>query len=344
MRKIIAPSVNLAYISLLLLFGLEIFTNPLVLSNRTGINATLLALIFSIIYLVLIFKNIRLSKRILRFSALCALPLLSLVLIIFSNLESTNYTNYVLENFRHHYKHLLNPLLFIGFIIFASQEKKWWTKNLEKFAFFLAFAIFALALTISIWPFNIFMELVKEDGPVEYIQAFSFFISGVLSLIISYTLLKKFELKFIAILYLVFALGLIFIAGDEISWGQRLFNFTPPEIIAEDNNQNELTIHNLSAFEGSVQKGYILIGLYGSFVSLLLSQIIKTKSIVKHLFITQPFVFPYFLALFSYNYYTSLGDHVIGHWSEPAEMMFALGVLFFVIKNLLNLKSTKNKS
>jgi hypothetical protein len=40
-------------------------------------------------------------------------------------------------------------------------------------------------------------------------------------------------------------------AGEEISWGQRIFGFKTPEPLAQVNKQDELNLHNLSIFENS---------------------------------------------------------------------------------------------
>lgn len=41
------------------------------------------------------------------------------------------------------------------------------------------------------------------------------------------------------------ALFCVFVAGEEISWGQRLLAFEPPEIFLQENYQQELNVHNL---------------------------------------------------------------------------------------------------
>ena len=40
----------------------------------------------------------------------------------------------------------------------------------------------------------------------------------------------------------LFCLG---VAGEEISWGQRLFGFKPPDVFLERNYQQELNLHNV---------------------------------------------------------------------------------------------------
>ena len=39
---------------------------------------------------------------------------------------------------------------------------------------------------------------------------------------------------------------MIFIAGEEISWGQRIFSFSTPEILTAINDQNEFNLHNVN--------------------------------------------------------------------------------------------------
>ena len=56
---------------------------------------------------------------------------------------------------------------------------------------------------------------------------------------------------FMILLSLVFFFG----AGEEISWGQRIIGFDPPEKIKEKNVQSEFNIHNLPTFNGTKYKG-----------------------------------------------------------------------------------------
>ncbi len=49
--------------------------------------------------------------------------------------------------------------------------------------------------------------------------------------------------------FALFALGCFVLAGEEISWGQHLIGFKPPDFIAEANYQGEFNVHNLSTFQ-----------------------------------------------------------------------------------------------
>lgn len=52
-------------------------------------------------------------------------------------------------------------------------------------------------------------------------------------------------------IYLGLALLFFFGAGEEISWGQRIFGIETPPALAELNKQDEFNFHNLSALENS---------------------------------------------------------------------------------------------
>jgi hypothetical protein len=51
------------------------------------------------------------------------------------------------------------------------------------------------------------------------------------------------------------ALFCLFVTGEEISWGQRLFGYAPPEYFLRNNFQQEVTLHNLPH---SIEPGTIL--------------------------------------------------------------------------------------
>ena len=51
------------------------------------------------------------------------------------------------------------------------------------------------------------------------------------------------------VVYLGLALLFFFGAGEEISWGQRIFGFETPETVAQVNKQEEFNAHNLAAWQ-----------------------------------------------------------------------------------------------
>jgi hypothetical protein len=98
-------------------------------------------------------------------------------------------------------------------------------------------------------------SLVVEDGLVESIGTLGLLITSICFLIAfietnkpnyrsSVLLIKR-------VSFLVLALVFFFGFGEEISWGQRIFNIETPDQWAEINRQGEINIHNLNVFHGT---------------------------------------------------------------------------------------------
>lgn len=90
---------------------------------------------------------------------------------------------------------------------------------------------------------------LSEDRYFENLGAISFFIASV---IFFYTFLKiarsrSTDASFLPkkLVFLGLALMFFFGAGEEISWGQRIFDIQTPEALNEINAQGEITIHNI---------------------------------------------------------------------------------------------------
>ena len=82
--------------------------------------------------------------------------------------------------------------------------------------------------------------LSQEDGPIESLTAVLMLISGYLCLQRARELECRPKCGHIA-----FGLFLLFVAGEEISWGQRIMQFSTPKIFQEYNAQQEFNLHNL---------------------------------------------------------------------------------------------------
>ena len=106
------------------------------------------------------------------------------------------------------------------------------------FSFIIVSTVFLFYYSSSVY--NLFVE---EDGIIEYSTA-------VLLLSVSIyfinKLLKKSKVissKNIGII--LFSIIFFFGFGEEISWGQRIFNVETPLFFSENNLQSETNIHNL---------------------------------------------------------------------------------------------------
>lgn len=104
----------------------------------------------------------------------------------------------------------------------------------------LLFAVLLLSFSTYLWlDREVIIIAGDEDGFFEYATAILFFVSSICML----TQIKKGGWVFFMLFLLLFV-G----AGEEISWGQRIFSIKTPEEIKSANVQGEMNIHNLYFF------------------------------------------------------------------------------------------------
>jgi len=99
-------------------------------------------------------------------------------------------------------------------------------------------SIILFYLPVFILPKDPLLEITHEDGLIEYFSVVFFFLAALVFLWIFIT-------KNRSIFFLFFILAFLFAAGEEMSWGQRIFHFKVPEAITSINAQGEFNIHNL---------------------------------------------------------------------------------------------------
>ena len=93
--------------------------------------------------------------------------------------------------------------------------------------------------------FDMMGKINFEDGLIENCQAIFFALAGVLSLIWAAKGRPNGGRRFT---WLLLGLGFIFLTGEEISWGQRIFGFATPEAMEAINVQKEFNLHNLLGY------------------------------------------------------------------------------------------------
>lgn len=85
--------------------------------------------------------------------------------------------------------------------------------------------------------------LMQEDNLVEWATVGLFLLAGSLRVRATLAARRPFDG--------LVALFCLFVAGEEMSWGQRLVGYTPPPLFLEHNVQQELTLHNFAAIFGA---------------------------------------------------------------------------------------------
>ena len=101
-----------------------------------------------------------------------------------------------------------------------------------------------------------FQALSREDYWVENLTAVWFLLAGILLFVTAFVergLLRR-------CIYILGGMAMVFAAGEEISWGQRIFGFTTPDLLMQLNEQQEFTVHNFA------NKSFDIIYLNGTLI------------------------------------------------------------------------------
>ncbi len=92
-----------------------------------------------------------------------------------------------------------------------------------------------------------------EDGIVEYGTALMLLVSALIMAIRFFRIGSGQTFKW-KLTVSVLALLFIFAAGEEISWGQRIFGVESSEFFKDNNAQQEMNLHNLVVGETKINK------------------------------------------------------------------------------------------
>ncbi len=87
-----------------------------------------------------------------------------------------------------------------------------------------------------------FQELTREDYWVENLTAVYFVLAGLLLFVT--TLAERNSVR--RCVYILGGMAMVFAAGEEISWGQRIFGFATPDFLMHLNESREFNVHNIS--------------------------------------------------------------------------------------------------
>ncbi len=90
---------------------------------------------------------------------------------------------------------------------------------------------------------------LAESGVYESVGAAACLVAGLIGLASFRLLLQKKALG--AVWMLLFSVGCLLIAGEEVSWGQHAFKYDLPATVTENNFQGELNLHNSKLFQAS---------------------------------------------------------------------------------------------
>jgi hypothetical protein len=241
-------------------------------------------------------------------------------------------------------------LLHRGAEVFARDSEAWGLTPGRAFiiALFPILATFAFVATAR-FP-GVFVWVVDEDSLLETFQFLLILAVSLLSGWLSTRLLRG-GWRRAATLYVLLMLGTFFVAGEEISWGQRIFGWRTPEALEAINAQQEISVHNIHGLHQPFIYAVMLGGMYGAvlpFVGLALPTD-RRRSMLGYLLIPPLCLVPAFLVPFGYRLcrlvfqpelYVAPGYRVfvITEFNELTELCLYFGLLAFVWLNLRRLR------
>ena len=145
-----------------------------------------------------------------------------------------------------------------------SEKSAWWLGFLPLLLTVSLVVLAALAL-IHRHPFRtIFDWVTKEDSLLEWPQFFFVLGASIFFWMVSAKMLRRGRWLMAAI-YVFVALGTFFVAGEEISWGQRVFGLETPASLETINHQGELNVHNIKPVQRAFGYAVLCAGAYGVF-------------------------------------------------------------------------------
>lgn len=253
------------------------------------------------------------------------------------------YTNFVFSTFKIHPEKFALIPIFFSFWCLIQIPQDWIKKYWKIILFLLPIYSFFVFVVISQNFIKTFQFLTMEDSVIEWLEFFIFgitaFFSGLIVLKIYQSKIKSLIKNVFLSFFSLLCFALIVVAGEEISWGQRIFKIETPEHWAEQNHQKELNLHNHKSIFQYVYVAYILIGVYGGFSWLLRIYLEKKhpqKEITKYVQTISPdwYLMFYFLSIAFYTLARQkYGIWRFREWEEIVELFLSLGIMFFIREN-----------
>ena len=184
--------------------------------------------------------------------------------------------------------------------------------------------------------------ILQENHPVEILTFLSLFAAGFMGLQLAWMARQRGKGILIAGFYALFSVGLLFVAMEEISWGQWFFGFDTPSAIRAVNRQRELNLHNIPGFHAPFEILRVAFGV-GGLIGVWFFFLPRTRDIGAPAILSLWFVIIAMLAALDlHNYYVPLqrfsyrGDSVFviaARMVEVLELLIGLSAFLYMWLN-----------
>lgn len=297
--------------------------------KNTGFDLKTLILFFSVIILLIPLLKIKQNENLVKINNIL-FPLFLSASIIFTMLEKVNYPNFIYSTFHINFESLTLLTFLSGSLLISTTGYKLYKKQKEISIFLLGIFLLILGFLIRNWPDGTFFQLIREDMIFEQLQFIFYLAAGILSGILMLKSFSQKKPKIVILFYLLFFSFLIFIAGEEISWGQRILDITTPENLAAINTQEETTLHNINVLNPFQYLMYMALSLILSFSWILKNKFPKN---IQEIFPSK-YLVPFFLPIFIFYLHINFLNGSYWEWQEFTELLLSIGLLLFFLNNL----------
>lgn len=199
------------------------------------------------------------------------------------------------------------------------------------------FTIITLIAYFLVWRFAsaeawISQVFFAEDHIGEWLQFGFCLATGIIAV-------KTFRLasqKWLSSAILFGGVGMIFIGGEEISWGQRLFNFQTSEFFFLRNYQNETNLHNLLPLESNLIPYYIAAFVLGVVLNVIGFKLTPAgqKWPVADMFVSS-------LIMAGFYFFLPMSQHM--YFYEYTELWIYASIFIFTVRIRKNLLVERNR-
>lgn len=195
-------------------------------------------------------------------------------------------------------------------------------RKIEKVIYFCVFSLIIAGTIIARVNHDFFQgTYVVEDGVIEWLTVVALISGSILCFKRAIALRKERKFLFLAA---TVCLGLIFLfgAGEEISWGQRIFDVKSPDFFVANNSQQETNLHNLVVSGKKINKLIfgtllgILIAIYFLIIPVVYRKMDKFKKLIDSFAIPIPKNIHIILYIFLFALATASGSPKKGELLE----------------------------
>lgn len=203
--------------------------------------------------------------------------------------------------------------------------------NFDVVIYIFVIAIISYSLFCLAFARDLLASLVEEDGLAENLTAVMLFAASIVSVyrVKQYIPLKKYGWITTQVLLAVF---FFFAAGEELSWGQRIFNIQSGEFFQQHNLQGETNLHNLVVGDTKINKLifsqllFVVLIIYFVFLEFLARKVNWIGNLVRYFNVPLPKLHHIVMMLFSAVIIQGI------YYSRHAELLECVfATIFFLI-------------